>query len=589
MTFSAGNGYPHHMSRSIQVLVGDQIATRSNSKPVVVREVDIIQVRISSILNETPPEIYFEDYRADFTQFTADGSTYYETPAKCYFSDCFGYASIRIEFLEEREIIAFDVLAKKTTVEQALRMIQYLSSHDESLIQSCFSRSSRPIGSERADHVDPEMVLSTAETLIANLQTFQPELLNNLRKRLIPTRVPLWETDRLNCEIDPYDVISNLDALTPSAGDGDVFLRGRNYDLTNIDVSKVAPTADVIENRILLGGLYSIRRKLSDLMIRLRSYAVGQRSDPDEWNMPPGFESLGRLQLKLSAGGMINRCSNMLDSTEGFIRFFERKVGVRYFGEIMPMMTPYARSTRVYRILFAQLSIWYELGIPNLDGIDFLMKLKSLSKIYELFTWFHLIEQVLRLGWTMESVQPHETMGTHVPSNVIFHKDNDILDLQYEPTIKRLAGNTSHMDLVDIYHYESARSPFWMPDFVIRFTSGGVVRYLILDAKYSNRATISKYSLPNIFKKYYELTAVYDALSDTLSNAAIVGIFAVYPLDYQGSRYLPMWEEEKLSRRPTRLPMVGGIGLMTDNETLFGDSLTLALKVLRRTLSLTSR
>lgn len=576
------------MSRSIQVWVGDQIAIRSNSKPVVVREVDRILLRVSSKLNETPPKIYFEDYQANYTQFIADGVTWYETPADCYFSDCFGHASIRIEFAEEREIIAFDVLAKKTTVEQALRMIQYLSSHDESLIQSCFSRSSLSIGSERADSVDPEMVLSTAETFIANLQTFQPELLNNLRKRLVPIRVPLWKTDRVNCEIDPYDVISNLDALTPSSGDGDVFLRGRNYDLASIDVSKVAPTADVIENHILLGGLYSIRRKLSDLMARLRSYAAGQHNDPDEWNMPPGFESLGRLQLKLSAGGMINRCSSMLNSTEGFIRFFERKVGVRYFGEIMPMMTPYARSTRVYRILFAQLSLWYELGTPSLDGIDFLMKLKSLSKIYELFTWFHLIEQVLRLGWTMESVQPHETMGIHVPSSVIFHQGDDVLSLQYEPSIERLGNDTPHMDLVDMYHYKWARSPFWMPDFVMRLTSGNVVRYLILDAKYSNRATVKEHSLAKLFNKYYELTAVYDALSDTLSNAAIIGIFAVYPLDHQACTYLPMWGKEKLSARPTRLPMVGGIGLMTDNETLFGESLTLALNVLRRTLSLTS-
>ena len=578
------------MKSRIQVWINDEeMPQRMAGKPQKVYEGDLIQLRVMCDHAEPAPEIYFEDYQANCQQRTVNGMTWYETPTEEYFSSCFGNANARIEFADEREIVEFDVRvnASKASAEQVRQMLEFLSSHDESLIQSFFSRSTQSMGSSRTDNVDLEMVLSRAEKFLEELQAYQPELANNLRKRLVPIRVPLWETDRVNCEIDPYDVISNLDALTPSSGDGDVFLRGRNYDLSSIDVTRVAPTADVNENRVLLGGLYSIRRKPSEIMTRLTLYAAGQQADPDEWSMPPGFESLARLKLKLCAGGMISRCTSVLDNAEGFIRYFERKLGVRYFGEIMPIMTPYARSIRVYKILFVQLNRWYELGTPNMDVIDFLMKLKSMSKIYEIVTWFQLIHSVQLQGWTLESFEPHETMGSGMPSSLVFRQGHETLMLQYEPLIARPSAGMAHMDLVDMWHYESARSAFWQPDFVMRLTSGNTCRYLILDAKFSSRRTLQVHSvIDRLFNKYFELTAVYDAQSNTLSNAFIMGIFAVYPPGEKKCTYVPMWASEYLnsSQRPTRLPMVGEIGLIIGDQQLFNQTLASAMTVLRRTL-----
>ena len=366
-----------------------------------------------------------------------------------------------------------------------------------------------------------------------------------------------------------------------------MFLRGRNYDLASIDVTRVAPTTDVAENRVLLGGLYSIRRKLSELMTRLTIYAVGPLANPDERALPQGFESLSRLMLRLCAGGMISRCTSLLDSAEGFIRFFEGRLGVRYFGEIMPKMTPYARSTPVYKILYVELSRWYELGTPNLEFTDFLMKLKSMSKIYEIVVWFHLNESVARQGWMVESAVRHKTLGTQIPSIVVYKKDNETLILQYEPMINRPNASMSHMDLVDVRHYETARSPYWEPDFVMRLTCGNTFRYLILDAKFSSSNTLDGRSVVSkLFSKYFEKTAVFDAQSNTISNACIMGVFAVHPPGTRNCTYSSWWkgENSKISHLPTRVPMVGRVGLMVDDHSFFDETLASAMTVLRRTL-----
>lgn len=561
----------------------------SASEPIKVHEGNNIQLRVMCSSEEAAPEVYFEDYQADLEACTADGISWQETPAKSYFSACFGCASVRVEFPDRREVVNFDVYANtsKASTDQIRQMIEFLAARDGSLIQSFFARSTQGIGSIPTDHVDMEMVLSRAQSFLEKLQKYQSELASNLRKRLVPIRTPLWKTDGINCDIDPFDVISNLDALTPSAGNGDVFLRGRNYDLASIDVTRVAPTANVSENQVLLGGLYSVRRKLNELMTRLAIYAAGQLDDPYGRAMPQGCESLHDLMLRLCADGMISRCTSLLDSTEGFLRFFERKLGVRYLGEMVPKMTPYARSTPVYKLLFTELSWWYAMGTPSLDLINFLIKLKSMSKIYEIVAWLHLIDSVSQQGWLLKSALPHETMGMQIPSSVVYSKGGETLSLQYEPMIGRPSASMSHMDLVDVFHDDSARSPYREPDFVMCLTSGSAYRYLILDAKYSSLNTMNEHStVGRLFTKYFEGMAVYDAVSNTISNACITGVFALHPPGMKKCAYFSWWNGRysEVSNGPTRIPMVGSIGLMVGDHQFFDETLVAAMAVLRRTL-----
>ena len=195
------------MRSTIQIWInGFRVPHHATNKPIGVCESDRIQLRVMRNNDESEheiavPEIYFEDYQANLEQCTADDITWHETPTKDYFSACFGSARLRIEFSDAREIVEFDVSVNtsKASVEQVQQMIKYLSSRDGSLIQSFFARTTQGIGSIRTDSVDMEMVLSRAENLLEKLQAHQPELANKLRTRLVPVRVPLWETDRVNC------------------------------------------------------------------------------------------------------------------------------------------------------------------------------------------------------------------------------------------------------------------------------------------------------------------------------------------------------------------------------------------------------
>lgn len=568
------------MRRDILLVInGRSYVINENPPPMQIKEDDEIQIIILNATEDETPEIFFEDHQSSVLfKTSADGKFLFETTATKFFSECFGYSVARIQFEEDFFLIPFDVMARKTSVEQAHKMIRYLASHSDKLIKSCLSRSSVPSGVIPHDESDPETILSCAEDYIEVLQSSRIELVNGLRERLVPIRQPLWKTRKTYYEIDPLDILNNLDALTPIHGCSDVFLRGQNFSLGEIDVSTLQPTANVLENHILLGGLYSIRRKVDMLREQL--------NDLDRSGMTSGgidgYESFSRLMLRLTAGGMVNRCVDVLDSTNVFIKFFEQSLGVIFQGEVNPIMTPYARGSRVYKALFTKLSYWYGLGIPSLGGINFLMKLKSLSKIYELFMLFQLIEYLFKNRWELINAVPHPTMGEHVPCLIELKFGNEKMVITYEPRIGVLNSNSRHMDLIDVYHYAGAEYPYWMPDLVIQLHTQETVKYLILDAKYSTAGSVKTYHIPDLFRKYYLGMATYDEEKSLSTNGPIVAVFAIYSLGYREDSYISYWPRQGLHSRTPRIPMVGGIGLMIDNTSLFEDSLGRALDLARK-------
>ena len=202
------------------------------------------------------------------------------------------------------------------------------------------------------------------------------------------------------------------------------------------------------------------------------------------------YESFKHWMLRLTAGGMAHRCRTVLQITNELIKLFEYRLKVKYVGEITPVLTPYSRSSRIYRSLFTQLSNWYELGQPSLGGLNFLMKMRSLSKIYELFVFFHLLDLLQQEDWSIINAKPHEKMGEYMPSVVFLERNEAYLTVEYEPIIEPWNKETQHLALIDVYHKPGGFYSFYKPDFVLKLESQEETRYLILDAKYSTSYTV---------------------------------------------------------------------------------------------------
>jgi hypothetical protein len=545
-----------------------------------IREDDEIAIAVSVDDANTEANIFFEDAEPELTLIAESSGLAYRIPPRRYFSECFGQAYARVYVEGVSYTIFFNVRAKKVSVVAATKMIRYLASHHESIIRSCFSRSAVSVGSTEGPMADPEAIIAAAESYTSALMVHRTELLATKKTRLAPARQPLWKASKSNPEIDPIDILNNLDAISPSPNEGDLFLRGRYFSIGDIDISTLRETANVFENQILLGGLYSIRAKLHNLLNGLDHRALSPNSSD-------GYESLDRLLLTLTSAGMIRRCNEVINRTNELTRLFESRIGVSYAGDIRPIMTPYARTSKIYRVLYSHLATWYELGAPSFGANQSLMKLKSLSKIYELYALFHLIEQMLSTGWEGVQINTHPELGEFIPQKIMLKREEVVATVSYEPIIKPLNAYTAeHLDLVDVAHRRpNAEFNYWNPDYIIRLdATNGATKYLIADAKYSTESVVRDRHLPNIIEKYYWGISTYNANKNSYSNDPIAAILAIYPLGTSTS-FLRHGRRSSVGSKPTPLPIIGAAGLTIDSENTFNGVMSEIFDVIHSALS----
>ncbi|WP_152596871.1 hypothetical protein [Chromobacterium haemolyticum] len=580
----------------IEIQVDDQKTTWNpkNDTPsiLIVKENQLLQIRIiissSGLLTEVP-RIFIEDYHLplhnenDLNQKERHIVVFASHPEKA-FRESFGASLIRLVMEGEEYTYPIEVLATKVTATHAEKMIRYLTEHREQIIRVCLSRTTRPSGIKSEGQADPETIISTAERIINTLLESRVELRQQLRSKLTPTKVPAWKAEQSGSLIDPIDVIFNLDALCPENGKQDIRLRGRTYSAQAIEVTALKHEYNVEENTILLGGLYSIRRVISWLMDEIGSAFKNQQIA----NYDKEYISLGEMIIKFTGGAMHGRCSRIIEATEILIKMLNNEFNIRFYGEMLPKITPYVRSSRLYRSIFDQYFTWYNLGTPSLEGKQFLIKLRTLSKIFEFFVLFRLFDYLTLRNWNIAHAKMSESFDNLIPDTLIFEKESTRITITYEPNVNLYNDETQHMDLVKLKH-ASYIGPNWRPDYTLRIEniSTGEIRYLILDAKYSNAYSVGKYHLPNLTDKYYNHQGVYNKNTNTISRNEILGVFAVFP-DFidQHPKSLGARLDKSIDQttKPITLPMLSGFPITFKSDSIMEKCIDFAIQTTCRTL-----
>jgi hypothetical protein len=518
-----------------------------------IRSDQTVAFEITELDDYEIPVLFIEDYELPLTVIYQDNKRSYRTITGQLFRESFGLAIVRIRVGDQVIELAFEVITKKANAQQVEEMIRYLTQKQADILRICLSRTESEV-----DSSDPELILNTVEIFVDTLISCRLELQYHLRKRLIPIKQPAWKAT-LGNDIDPFDIIFNLDVLEPVLGEADVVVNGRSFAISDTEVTTLEPSANVKENIILLGGIYAMRRVITTLLNALNEGIFATKIRHDEQD----YESLNGVLLRLTASSMQQRCQQVLIRLEEFIRYFEKNLGICYQGECRPIMTPFVRASRVYRRLFELLNEWYALGEPSLEGRHCLAKLRSVSKIYEFVALFKLIDYLYANHWTVTQANWLAQLE-FIPSTVVFTRDHLKLTLNYETKIFPYNLATKHFDLVDMKH-SSAKGEFdyWCPDFILRLDAGYKTVYLVFDAKYSSASSIKKYHLPSLLEKYFNNMAVYDASQQVLKQEPILSVIALFAdKNALSPIYLANSAKYGIHRRPVKLPVVTGLSLL---------------------------
>lgn len=551
-----------------------------------VKEYDNVSIKIIySKSIEFEPIVYLEDYQIAISKI--DEKTFFISKA-FIFRESFGYSDLRFYLEEDGAIVEpfilrFNVAVKKINALNIEKMLNYLCKHSENIINLCLSRTKLEFDNDSSKKSDPETILNTAEEFINQVLEVRLELHYHLRKRLVPIKIPKWQSTDRFINIEPYDILENIDKLIPTSTDGDVLINGRLYSIDAVDVSTLTPITDVEENNILIGACYSIRRVLKELIDMLNQGANFSQATLFDYE----YESIEGLLLRVTKGGMLLRADLLVSRIEELIKYFKNDLGIVYKGELKPKITPYVRASRVYRILFEKIHKWYDLGQPSTRGSDYLVKLKSVSKIYEIFTWFKIIEyfnvpNIFKIFIRNLDFSDDNRIGL-LPRELDIESDSFKINLKYEPKIEPFRLNeTKHLDLVDMKHTYGYKNSFWLPDFVMKISnkSNDDAIYVILDAKYSRAASVKEYHLPKIYEKYFQYLSVFNESIGIFDNSKVIAVLALYP-EESSYKSISYFEKHGLESPIPRLPLVGGVGLSVEYQSIFERIMNNILKLSR--------
>lgn len=510
-------------------------------------------------------DIFLEDYKIPYT-LSEDGLVI-KSQANNLFRESFGYSNLRV-YVDNELIkdLQFNVSTYEEKFKNIKEMMVYLLENNDRILDLCFSRTKYKSKNDGDAKASFDSVVTAAENIVFSLSNRKHSLRGELRHRLELVKEDASGKNFFN--VNPYDVIDNLDKLSQGYSPDSVTLLGKVYSMEGIQRENHINSYDLEENRVLLGSLVSIKEELLDIL-RIIDTSSEKLTYDKEYKViqpyvrPSGSFVIEDLYTQLTTSAMAKRIENVLTYVNELLNFFQRKMKVGFYGFLPPLLSPFARKSSFYIELYGYVNDWYALGSPDISANNDLTKIRSTSKIYELFTLYKLIDALHKDGWDVVSSIEHEFFKSFIPSQVGFSRDDSVLSVFYEKKISGYTSDTNHNDLIALNKNNSNNQyNYYNPDFVIMKNNQKGVSYYILDAKYSSSYTLKNHKvLDDLYEKYYSNLAVYNKLNRTLGKKEIKCVNAINPF---GDKSLTKWP----SYLPKIIPDVSSILLSQDTNGL---------------------
>lgn len=488
-------------------------------------------------------EIYVEDYILPLQNKINSSYEYFSIKDKI-FRESFGYSTVRIYISNELKYeILFNVLTEKLKFEQIKEMVVYLLNNNNRVLDICLSRTKLELDNFTDSSPNIESVIRLSEEILDIFLSKKGNYATILKKRLENSKDFVNESNLFN--LDPHEIFNNISDIFPSNEITSINIRGRRYSLDNIKRDTLKESYNLEENQILIGGMYSIKHTLIDIKanLSLKNEKETKLTYEHEYSNLQSFQknfTIDDLYLQVTTDGISKRIDNILNSVDAILFELQKKLSISFTGYKYPKNTQFVKHSSFYRNIFSKLFEWYNLGNPDLGINKNLVKLRSTSKIYELFCLYNFIESLYKSGWLVLKSKQHSFFKNFIPEYVKFQKDDNVIELFYEKTVNPISKESQHNDLVYLDHKKKSDFRYYTPDFIFKKTNiDGDVKYFIFDSKYSSSSTLEKYKvLDELYRKYYTNLAVFNMTEMKIESNNILSVVAIHPF---GKNSLSKW------------------------------------------------
>ncbi len=300
---------------------------------------------------------------------------------------------------------------------------------------------------------------------------------------------------------------------------------------------------DIYENQIIVGFLNSLCSMIKELSNKISSRLA---FFPDIKEIENGYF--------LSASFVFSSTRRKLEKAQENLLSLEQNIEELYhqYSQLLPVTkqvfdkipppTPIFISNRPYRLIYEQITRWFQFGIYNFSREDFILPMLQSDKLYEFYVLLKIYNYIVSNGFVIQksdeySYKSFKNSYPSIPSHSGIKCDNTFifwnedtlteLTLFYEPYVHN--GNSRNVGENGVglfrnmsYSFDGKESEvhYW-PDYVIKIKKSKYCQYIILDAKFSTRQSVKEYQIRPLLFKYLISVSTIDP-EDTILGLIVI-------------------------------------------------------------------
>lgn len=488
-------------------------------------------------------ELFIGDYSVHLTYDELTGC--WETEKELIFQGCYdlAYISVSYENYHGKEDVCYTdylrIATTKQTAKQVEEMLQEIETSLPNFLEICFSRNKKESGLIKNDTRSIWNTLKIIDEIINIYEENYGSFCNQKKTSVeqVSAIVDIKSMRQINQDSLIW-LAMNPDNFVRTDKDNGISINGDKYIPAKIKTYVSQYSYDVYENRVVLGFLKSIIKYMDDQILGFSKEMIELENIPDSIiiKIPNTHVLTGRC-VYVYYRGIIQRFQNRSNLLKEI--YYRYDIVLNCTPELIlntPKLTNTFKQVYHYRLCYEIMVKWFEAGDYSFSHLNYLFKLKTLSRIFEYYCLIKLYLAISQNGYIcIESdriVYDRDDNIEDINNQYKFKGQGQEIVLLYEPAIwvDKMNGNMN-LYSTGFNFIKSKWNNRWTPDFVLKILVENKEYYYILDAKYSSAQNVKKWYMPKLVLEYSAQIASKDKhFSD------VIGVGALYPSD-QGDIY----------------------------------------------------
>ncbi len=498
----------------------------------------------------------------------------YETEKGLLFNGCFDLTYLTIwihdQYGKEYELFTdfLRVASTKQTINQVEQMLEEIEENLPNFLNICFSHSRKTAGLINNNIRSVWNTLKLVDEVINVYEESYSFFSNHKKTSVEPISAVVDVKEMRYIGNDSLRWITcNPEVLLETSNKTTIEYDGKYFIPQKVKTSLSHYSFDVYENQIILGFIKTIILYL-DQQVELFNRELREVENvPDSiiQRVPNTHDITGRC-IYVYYKGVTNRFISRKESLEEIYYKYEKELNcVPQILSRVPKITNTFKQVFRYRLCYEYIIKWFESGDYAFNHINYLFKLKTLSRIFEYFCLIKMQKGLLRCGYSIKDtdriIYDVDNEEEDINNVYVFEGNGYEITLLYEPFIWADKLNEKMSLYSTGYNFLKHKwSPVWKPDFVLKIKSEKNEYYYVLDAKYSNIRNVERRYINELVLKYGSQISSKDKhFSD------VIGIGALYPDD---GDILHTYRKNKVNSEKEPLPKYFSLAIIQGE---FGD------------------